>query len=50
MLLFLLTGPTWGVTLDRENHFMAVLKVGLEALADDLNIEVKRKREIADDS
>ena len=31
-------------------HFTAVLKVGLEALADDLDIEVKRKREIADDS
>ena len=39
-----------GVTVEMENHFMAVLKVGLAALADDLDIEVKRKEEIADDS
>lgn len=36
--------------MEMENHFMAVLKVGLAALADDLDIEVKRKEEIADDS
>lgn len=40
----------WGVTVEMENHFMAVLKAGLAALADDLNTEVKRKGEITDDS
>ena len=39
-----------GVTVEMENHFMAVLKVGLVAHADDLDIDVKRKGEIADDS
>ena len=36
--------------MEMENHFMAVLKVGLVAHADDLDIDVKRKGEIADDS